>query len=223
MGYKIAIDGPSGAGKGFVASELSKKLNILNIDTGAMYRAFGLYCKKNNVDIQNEIAVKKALTEAHIDFKFIDTEIKTYLNNEDVSSTIRTEEVGVLASKISQLPCVRINMVDRQRIIAGNNNVVMEGRDIGSVVFPDAELKIYLTALPEERGKRRYKDLLLKDKEITLEEVIEDVKKRDYADMHREMSPLKKTEDMIEVDSTNLNREQVVQAIMKLVKEKGLV
>ena len=223
MGYKIAIDGPSGTGKGYVAREISKKLGILNIDTGAMYRAFALYCMENNVDLSSQAKINEALRNVKIHFEYGEDVVKVFLNNRDVSSEIRTEQIGLYASKVSSIIPVRRDMVERQRALAGTQNVLMEGRDIGSVVFPDAELKIFLTADADVRANRRYKDLVLKNKDITLEEVREDIKRRDEQDLTKAISPLIKTEDMIELDTTNLSKQQVLDEVLKLVKEKGLV
>lgn len=223
MGYKIAIDGPSGCGKGYVADQISKRLGILNIDTGAMYRAFGLYCENNKIDLSDEFKVSEALDKAKITFVYNESTPKILLNGVDVSIDIRTERVGKLASIVSSLPYVRQYMVERQRALAGDNDVIMEGRDIGSVVFPNAELKIFLTADVYVRAQRRYKDLILKNNEITLEQVIEEINQRDKIDSTKAISPLVKTKDMIEIDTSNLSKEQVVDEVMKLVKQKGLV
>lgn len=223
MGYKIAIDGPSGTGKGYVAREISKKLGILNIDTGAMYRAFALYCKENNVDLSSESKINGALNNVKIHFEYNEDNVKVFLNNRDVSEAIRTEEIGLYAAKVSSIIPVRRDMVERQRALAGTQNVLMEGRDIGSVVFPDAELKIFLTADADVRAHRRYKDLVLKNKNITLEEVKADIKRRDEQDLTKAISPLIKTEDMIELDTTNLSKQEVLDEVLKLIKEKGLV
>lgn len=223
MGYKITIDGPSASGKGYLAHEISKRLEILNVDTGAMYRAFGLYCLQNSIDLNDESKIASALREANIDFNYDNDTLKVYLNNKDISKDIRTEQVGMLASVVSAIPMVRTHMVKLQRQIAGFNNIVMEGRDIGSVVFPEAELKIFLTASDAVRAERRYKDLLEKNKQVTLEGVLEDIKKRDETDINKAISPLVKTEDMIELDTTYLDKEQVIQKVLELVKEKGLI
>jgi len=223
VGYKITIDGPSGTGKGYVAHEISKRLGIMYVDTGAMYRAFGLYCKNNNINLNDEIQVASALKHAKIDLIYKENILKVFLNDVDVSTDIRTEQVGMLASVVSALPCVRKDMIERQRNIAGRNNVVMEGRDIGSVVFPNAELKIFLTAEAHIRAKRRYNDLILKNKNITFDEVLEDIERRDKADITKAISPLIKTEDMIEIDTSYLDKKQVIDEVLKLVRQKGLV
>lgn len=223
MGYKISIDGPSGAGKGCVAKSVSEKLNILNIDTGAMYRALALYCIENNVNIENETDVINVLKDVDIYLENENATVKVFLNGKDISNSIRTEEIGFVASKVAAIIPVREYMRENQRKLAGTQNVVAEGRDIGSVVFPNAELKIYLTADVKTRAERRYKDLLVKNKDITFEQVLEDIKKRDESDRTRPISPLVKTEDMIEIDNTNMSKEAVVERVLELVKQKGLV
>lgn len=223
MGYKITIDGPSASGKGFIAREISTKLGILNVDTGAMYRAFGMFCIENNVNLNSDEEVREALKKADIDFDYEGNELRIILNGEDVSSAIRTEQIGMLASIVSAIPAVRQDMVERQRKIAELNNIIMEGRDIGSVVFPEAELKIFLTAAQNTRAERRYKDLVAKNKEITFEQVLKDIKRRDESDVNKSISPLIKTEDMIQIDTTFLDKQQVVSKVLELIKEKGLI
>lgn len=222
MGYKIAIDGPAGAGKGYVAKSLSQKLNITYIDTGAMYRAFGYYVTKNEIDLNNEKQVKDALDDCNITFEYIDNKPNVLLNNENIENKIRNEETGMVASKVSAIRLVREAMVQKQRKMTEKYSVVMEGRDIGSIVFPDAEIKIFLTASVEERAKRRYLDLKVKNPYIKLEEVVEDIKKRDYMDINKPISPLVKTEDAVEVDTTNMTRDEVVSYILDIVKDKGI-
>lgn len=223
MGYKIAIDGPAGAGKGYVAKCLSQKLNIIYIDTGAMYRAFGYYVTLNNIDLKNESEVENALKNCNISFEYIEGKPNIILNNENVESKIRTEEAGMMASKVSSIKIVRQTMVEKQREMAKKYSIVMEGRDIGSVVFPDAEVKIFLTASSEERAQRRYLDLKDNKPNITLEEVKEDIKKRDYMDINKPISPLVKVEDAILVDTTNMKKEEVVEYIFNIIKDKGIV
>lgn len=223
MGYKITIDGPSGAGKGCVAKGLSERLDILNIDTGAMYRTLALYCIENNVNVDNEKEIVSILNDVHIYLKNENSQVKAFLNDIDVSQKIRTEQVGLVAAKVSSILDVREYMREKQRAMAGSQNVVAEGRDIGSVVFPDAELKIFLTATVETRAKRRYKDMIEKNKETTYDEVLEYMKKRDELDRTRKISPLIKTEDMVEIDNTNMSKVEVVEKVLELVKEKGLV
>lgn len=223
MGYKITIDGPSSTGKGYVAREVSKKLGILNIDTGAMYRAFALYCIDNKVDLNNKEDVKSALEKAIITFEHTDSSMKVFLNNKDVSSEIRTEQVAMFASKVSAIISVREEMVKRQREIGSFTNFLMEGRDIGSVVFPQADVKIYLTATLEVRASRRYNELVLKNKNITFKEVLDDIQRRDEADINKGVSPLIKTKDMIEIDTTNMSKDQVVDKVIEIIKQKGLI
>lgn len=223
MGYKITIDGPAGAGKGFLATELANRLDLLYVDTGAMYRAIALYTIENNIDASNNEQVIDSLKDINIKLSYVDKKLKIYLNNSDVSVKIRTEQVALVAAKVSSIPEVREFMVNIQRNFAKNNNIVMEGRDIGSIVLPDAELKIFLTGSKEERAKRRMLDLINKGKVVTLEEVIDLINKRDELDRTREISPLIKTEDMIEIDTTNLDKDGVVKRALELVEEKGLI
>ena len=223
MGYKITIDGPAGAGKGFLATELANRLDLLYVDTGAMYRAIALYTIENNIDASNNEQVIDSLKDINIKLSYEEKKLKIYLNNSDVSVKIRTEQVALVAAKVSSIPEVREFMVNIQRNFAKNNNIVMEGRDIGSIVLPDAELKIFLTGSKEERAKRRMLDLINKGKVVTLEEVIDLINKRDELDRTREISPLIKTEDMIEIDTTNLDKDGVVKRALELVEEKGLI
>lgn len=224
MGNKITIDGPAGAGKGFVAQTIANKLGYMYIDTGAMYRAFGLYVLNNNIDINDEEKISEALDNVDIRLEYDENKkLIVYLNEEDVSNAIRTEQVGVFSAVVSALPSVRELMTKLQKDMAGKNNIVMEGRDIGSVVFPDAEVKIFLTASKEERAKRRYNDLLEKGRKTTYSEVLASIAKRDELDTTKKISPLIKTEDMIEVDTTFLNKEEVIERVLQIVKEKGII
>lgn len=223
MGYKISIDGPSGAGKGCVAKGLSEKLDVLNIDTGAMYRTLALYCIENNINVDDEKKVVGILKDVDIYLKNEKSVVKAFLNNVDVSYKIRTEQVGLVAAKVSSILDVREYMREKQRTMANNQNIVAEGRDIGSVVFPDADLKIFLTAEAQTRAMRRYKDMLEKNKETTYEQVLDYIIKRDELDRTRKISPLIKTEDMIEIDNTNMSKTEVVEKVLELMKEKGLV
>lgn len=223
MGYKIAIDGPAGAGKGYVAREISNILNILYIDSGAMYRAFGVYVNENKVNLEDIKQVENALSNCDIYFKNINDEIRIFINNDDVSEKIRSEQAGLMASKVSAINIVRQDMVKRQKELAKKDNVIMEGRDIGSVVLKDAELKIYLTADIQTRAERRLKDLIIKDKTITLDKVISDITTRDFLDTTKKISPLIKTKDAIEVDTTTMSKEEVVKYILNIIKDKGLL
>ena len=221
--YIIAIDGPSAAGKSCLSKEISDKLNIVYIDTGAMYRAVALYFVQNNINVEDKIEVEKALENINIKFERIESKLRVFLNGKDISDEIRTEQIGMIASKVSAIPSVRYDMVDRQRKLANDDSVILDGRDIGSVVFPNADLKIYLTASEEERAKRRLIDLEQKGIETSFEEVLEDIKKRDYNDINKPISPLVKTEDAVLIDTTNMTREEVIDKVISLLKERNVV
>ena len=218
--FSIAIDGPAGAGKSTVAKQVAKMLNFIYIDTGAMYRAIGYYCLNNNVDILNEEMVNNSLNNINIELKFIDNLQRIYLNNEDITDLIRTQEVGKAASSVSVYSKVREKMVSMQQNIARDNNVVMDGRDIGTVVLPNANLKIFLTASSLERAKRRYKELLEKGISEDLETIKKEIEERDYRDSNREISPLKQADDAIFLDSSNMTLEEEIEYILKLYKER---
>ena len=221
--YIIAVDGPSAAGKSYLSKEISEKLNIIYIDTGAMYRAVALYFIKNNINGENEQEVQRALDNIEIKFSRINTNLHIFLNGEDISDEIRTEEIGMMASKVSAIKKVRYDMVERQRKLAENDSVILDGRDIGSVVFPNADLKIYLTADAEERAKRRLLDLKAKNIECTYQEVLEEIKKRDYNDINKPISPLIQTEDAVLIDTTNMTREDVIDKVIRLLKERNVI
>lgn len=221
--YIIAVDGPSAAGKSCLAKAISDKLNIVYIDTGAMYRAVALYVIENNIDISNEEIMEKELNNIDIKFERINGELHIFLNGNDVSSEIRTEKIAMVASKVSSIKCVRYDMVDRQRKLGEDYSVILDGRDIGSVVFPNADLKIYLTASEEERAKRRLYDLEMKNIETNFEEVLEDIKKRDYNDINKPISPLVKTEDAVLIDTTNMSKEDVIDKVVTLLKERNVI
>ena len=216
--YSIAIDGPAGSGKGTVAKGLANKLNFLYVDTGAMYRATGLYFIKNNISLDDEKSINDNLDKIDIKLKYKDNKTTVYLNQKDVSLEIRTEECSRAASKVGVYEKVRENLVRMQKEYAKTNNIVMEGRDIGTVVLPNANLKIYLTASCEERARRRYIEQKEKGLELTYEEVLKDIKERDYRDMHREISPLKQADDAILVDSTDMTIDEVINEILKYRK-----
>lgn len=215
----IAIDGPAGAGKSTVAKSIAKRLNFIYIDTGAMYRSVGYYCIQNNLDVKDEDVVKKSLDNIRIDLKFVDNMQRIYLNDMDITDLIRTEEVGNAASIVSVYKDVRERLVLRQQEIARDNNVVMDGRDIGTVVLPNATLKIFLTASSIERAKRRVNEL--KEKGIIKDvfEVQKEIEERDYRDSHREISPLKQADDAILVDTSNMEIDEEVDYIIKLYEE----
>ncbi|EEA84918.1 (d)CMP kinase [Peptacetobacter hiranonis] len=210
----IAVDGPAGAGKSTISKLIAKKLNINYIDTGAMYRAVTYKCLSEGVDVKNEEAVIEVAKRTDIDFR--DNNI--YLDSKVVNEKIRTREVSANVSDVAKIKEVRYLMVDVQREIGTRNDVILDGRDIGSYVFPNADYKFFLVATPEERGRRRYKELCEKGFEGTLEEIIKDIEKRDEIDSNREFAPLKKADDAIEIDTTGLGIDEVVEAVVSKIK-----
>lgn len=216
----IAIDGPAGAGKSTIARLASKKLGFLYVDTGAMYRAIALYLLNNDTDITDKEALDKALSEISIDIVYADEVQHVILNGDDVSSKIREERVGNMASKSAALPEVRKKLLFLQRDIAAKNDVIMDGRDIGTNILPRAELKIYLTASVEVRAKRRYDELVNKGQSPDINIIKDDIEKRDYQDMHREIAPLKQAEDAVLLDSSYMTIEEVVEKIIALKEGK---
>lgn len=213
---QIAIDGPAGAGKSTIAKELARILGFMYVDTGAMYRTAALSCLKNNIDFENEDDVSKNCDDADIKIIYEDGVQKMFLDGENVSEKIRREEVGNAASKAAKYSGVRKKLVKLQQELAKKYDVIMDGRDIGTMVLPDAQLKIYLTASVEKRAERRFKELLEKGLECRLEEIEKDIEQRDYNDMHRKESPLKKAEDAIEVDTSDMTIAEVTDAIKSL-------
>lgn len=209
----IAVDGPAGAGKSTISKLVAKKLNINYIDTGAMYRAVTYKCLSENIDINDENAVIEMAKKSSIDFR--DNNI--YLDSKIVNEEIRTREVSANVSNVAKIKEVRYLMVDVQREIGTRNDVILDGRDIGSYVFPNADYKFFLVATPEERGKRRYKELCEKGFEGTLEEIIKDIEKRDEIDSNREFAPLKKADDAIEIDTTGLGIDEVVDVVVSKI------
>ncbi len=219
---QIAIDGPSGAGKSTIAKTLAKELNFIYIDTGAMYRTVGLFMLDKNIDIREETdKVIECLDEINLSVKYgEDGTQHMILNGEDVTGKIRTPEVSIAASNVAVIPAVRLKLVDLQRIQAAKSDVIMDGRDVGTYVLPDAEVKIFLTATVEDRAMRRYIELQEKKIETTYEEVLEDMKFRDKNDSSREFAPLKAADDAIVVDTTGNTLEESVKLLSKLVKNK---
>jgi cytidylate kinase len=217
----IAIDGPAGAGKSSIAKALSKRLGYIYIDTGAMYRAVALFFVENNVSDGTDSRIESLLDKLEISIKYEDGAQKVILNGEDVTGKLRLEEIGKLASKFSAIGSVREKLVALQRKLAQKENVVMDGRDIGTVVLPNADLKIYLSASSKVRAKRRYLELLEKGQtDLDINEIEDEIIKRDEADMNREISPLKQADDAYYLDSSDMTLEEVVSKILSMVKEE---
>ena len=216
----IAIDGPAGAGKSTIARRVAKEKGYIYVDTGAMYRAIGLYFMNEGVDAENAAAVLEALAAIQVEIKYEAGEQQVYLNGENVSKEIRQEAVGNMASKVATKQAVRDKLLDLQRNLAATQDVVMDGRDIGTFVLPNAELKIYLTASVDTRADRRYKELVEKHMPADLEEIKRDIEARDYQDMHRETAPLKQASDALLVDTTDLDFQESFQTLLRLIKER---
>ena len=220
MGCNIAIDGPAGAGKSTIAKRVAKELSFIYVDTGAMYRAVALYLQKKGIDGTDSQAVADHCQEAEVSIRYEDGEQLVILNGENVNACIRTEEVGNMASKTSANPAVRAHLLNLQRNLAEKNNVVMDGRDIGTAVLPNAPLKVYLTASAHVRALRRWKELTEKGQTADLAKIEEDINERDYQDMHREHSPLVQAEDAVLVDSSEMTIDEVVEKILSLARER---
>ncbi|MCX7657457.1 MAG: (d)CMP kinase, partial [Oscillospiraceae bacterium] len=212
-----AIDGPCGAGKSTIARTLAKKLGYIYVDTGALYRAVGFYALSKGAKPSNAEDVVPLLSEIDVNIAFVNGEQRVFLNGEDVSEKIRTPEISMAASDVSAVPEVRKFLFGLQLKIARENNVIMDGRDIGTVVLPNADVKIFLTASPEDRAKRRYEELKCKGSDVTYEEIYSDLLKRDYNDSHRETAPLKKAEDAILVDTTGFPFEKSVETLLGVI------
>ena len=217
---KIALDGPSGAGKSTVAKALAKKLGIIYVDTGALYRTVGLYVKNQGVSKDDEEKVISLLPEISLGMEFINGEQIVTLNGTNVGDTIRTGEIAMYASRVSAIPEVRAFLLETQRKIARDNSVVMDGRDIGTVILPDAEVKIFMVASPEARAKRRYLELIAKGENCTLESVLEDIKTRDHNDSTRKTAPAIPAEDAVMLDNSDLDIEQTVNAVIDIIRTK---
>ena len=213
----IAIDGPAGAGKSTIAKKVSAEMGYIYVDTGALYRTIALYITENNISDED---IEKSLENAEVSLKFIDGVQRVYLGDRDVSDLIRTPEISMSASRTSAIPAVRKHLFGLQQKIAHKNNVIMDGRDIGTVVLPNADVKIFLTASAEERANRRYKELSEKPDCPSYQEILDDIIKRDYQDMNRATATLTQAEDAVLVDSTSLTLEQVVEKIIEIVREK---
>ncbi len=216
----VAIDGPAGAGKSTVSRAAAKEMGFIYVDTGALYRAVGVNALRNGIDTKDKPAVAATLSDVSVDLVFENGEQKVLLNGENVSVEIRTPPASMAASDVSAVPEVRAFLFDLQRDIAARNNCIMDGRDIGTVVLPDAKVKIFLTASPEERAMRRYKELVEKGNSVEYKDVLEELIQRDYNDSHREIAPLKPAEDSVILDTTGLNLEESVNEIIRIIKEK---
>lgn len=216
----IAIDGPAGAGKSSIAKLVAEKLTFVYIDTGAMYRTMALYCLKHGIDTEDRTQVEGRCDEIDIKIAYEDGEQQIYLNGDNVSSEIRREQVGNQASVVASYPKVREKLVSLQRQMAASSDVIMDGRDIGTVVLPDAEVKIYLTASSAVRARRRYKELQDKGVECDLNKIEEDIIVRDRQDMSRDVSPLRQAEDAVLLDSSDLSIEEVVDRIIAIYSER---
>jgi cytidylate kinase len=220
MSFNVAIDGPAGAGKSTIAKLVAKKQNLIYVDTGAMYRAVALFLHRSGVDLRDEAAVSEKCKEADITIRYEDGAQVVILNGENVNAFLRTEEVGLAASVTSAYPAVRAHLLQLQKNLAAENDCIMDGRDIGTVVLPKAQLKIFLTASSMVRAKRRYEELKAKGEDADLEQIRLDIEKRDQQDMTREISPLKQAEDAVLLDTSDLNIEQVCERICEMCDAK---
>lgn len=220
MTTNIAIDGPAGAGKSTIAKRVARELSFIYVDTGAMYRAMALYLIRQNISAQDPAGIEKACEQADITIVYENGEQQVLLNGENVTSLLRTEEVGNMASASSPNPKVRRKLTTLQQKLARETNVVMDGRDIGTQVLPDAKVKIYLTASVRTRARRRYQELLEKGDAISLEEIEKDIQKRDEQDKNRENSPLRQAKDAVLVDSSEMTIDQVTETILSLYRER---
>lgn len=220
MSFVVAIDGPAGTGKGTITSLISKEMGLINIDTGATYRCVALYAIRNNIKLEEKEKIIASLENIEIDMKNENGEQKVFLNGEDVSKEIRSKEVTLIVSQVSSIKEVRYKMVDIQRKLAKGKNVIMEGRDITTVVFPNADVKIYMDAEEEERAKRRYKELQEKGIEMSYEEVLKNIQIRDKNDKEKEVGALKIAEDAIYLDTTNLSIEEVKDRVKDIILNK---
>ena len=220
MGFNIAIDGPAGAGKSTIAKRVAKELSFIYVDTGAMYRAVALYLIKNGISPEDEAGLLRACGQIHISIEYENGEQQVILNGENVTGQLRNEEVGNMASAAAAKPCVRETLLTLQRDLAVKADVLMDGRDIGTNILPDAQLKIYLTASVETRAGRGFRELQEKGEACTLEAIAKDIEERDRKDMSRETAPLKMAEDAVLVDSSEMDIEEVAARIISLYRER---
>lgn len=214
----IAIDGPAGAGKSSVAKAVAAKLGFIYVDTGALYRSIGVNALRNNIQTDDAQSVEALLPQTKVELKFIDGTQRVFLNGEDVSEAIRMPEASMAASNVSAIPAVRTFLLDLQRDMAKNNNVIMDGRDIGTVILPDAQYKFFLTASAEVRADRRFKELADKGINVDYKALLDEIIQRDYNDSHRETAPLKQADDAILIDSSNMNIDEVINAIISNIR-----
>ena len=218
--FNVAIDGPSGAGKSSICSQAAQRLGFVHVDTGALYRSIAYSVIKNSINTDDEISLKKLLNVTNIEIVFENGEQSVLLNGENINDKIRTEEVSLKASDVSKIPMIREFLLDLQRQLASNGNVLMDGRDIGTVVLPNADVKIFLTASAEKRAERRYKQLLAKGEKIEYNVVLDKLLQRDYQDSHRQIAPLKPSPASVLVDTSELSFEQSVQKVIDVIEEK---
>lgn len=216
----IAIDGPSGAGKSTLAKRMASEFGYIYVDTGGMYRAIGLYVLRQGIDVGESQRVEKCLKDINIEIKYIGGSQHIFLNGEDVSDLIRTEEISKYASFVSAIPTVRQFLLDLQRTLAAENDVIMDGRDIGTVILPDASVKIFLTASDEERARRRYDELRAKGQDVTYDGVLENIRQRDKNDSERAVAPLKPADDAITVDTSGIGLEESAALLKKVILER---
>lgn len=220
MAINIAIDGPAGAGKSTIAKTVSKELGYIYVDTGALYRTVGLNVLRQGKDTKKENDVIPTLDGLNVALRFVNGEQRVFLGDEDVSEAIRQNEVSMAASNVSAIPKVREFLFGLQRDIAEKNNCIMDGRDIGTVVLPNAQIKIYLTASAQARADRRYKELTEKGQDVNYDDILKEIELRDYQDTHREIAPLKKADDAILVDTTELDLNGSIEYMLKVIKER---
>lgn len=216
----IAIDGPSGAGKSSLAKALAKDLGYVYVDTGAMYRSIGLYAVRAGADPRDADAVAALLPGIKLDIRLLDGTQHVYLNGEDVSTAIRAENIGMAASAVAAHPAVRTFLLDTQRGLAESQNILMDGRDIGTVILPDAPVKIFLTASAQSRAERRYKELIEKGQQVTMDGILHDINERDRQDMTRAVAPLKQADDAVLLDTSSLTLEESIAAVLRIIREK---
>lgn len=220
MSYNVAIDGPAGAGKSTIAKAIAKKMNLIYVDTGAMYRAMALFMIREGISADDAEGISAKCKEADITIGYEDEIQVVYLNGENVNPYLRTEEVGNMASATSVQPAVRVKLVELQQALAAKSDCIMDGRDIGTCVLPNAQVKIYLTASSAVRAKRRYDELVAKGENCDLAKIRADIEERDYRDMNREHSPLKQAEDAVLVDSSDMSIEEVIDTIISICEER---